>query len=54
MYVGLSSKQNSIIGGNVELQTGHFTESTACGLVLPMTYSLQTKQYLIDRKQYSI
>ena len=29
MYVGLSSKQNSIIGGNVELQTGHFTESTA-------------------------
>ena len=29
MYVGLSSKQNSIIGGNVDLQTGHFTESTA-------------------------
>jgi hypothetical protein len=31
MYVGLSSKQNSIMGGNVELQTGHFTDSTAWG-----------------------
>jgi hypothetical protein len=31
MYVGLSSKQNSIMGGNVELQTGHFTNSTAWG-----------------------
>ena len=48
MYVGLSSKQNSIMGGNVELQKGHFTDSTAWGWVLPITYSLQTKQYLID------
>jgi hypothetical protein len=54
MYVGLSSKQNSIMGGNVELQTGHFTESTAWGKVLPITYSLQTKQYLIDLKHCSI
>ncbi len=54
MYVGLSIKQNSIMGGNVELQTGHFTESTAWGKVLPITYSLQTKQYLIDLKHCSI
>jgi hypothetical protein len=54
MYVGLSIKQNSIMGGNVELQTGHFTESIAWGKVLPITYSLHTKQYLIDLRQCSI
>jgi hypothetical protein len=27
IYVGLSIKQNSIIGGKVELQLGHLTES---------------------------
>jgi hypothetical protein len=31
MYVGLSIKQISMLGGKVELQTGHFTESTAWG-----------------------
>jgi hypothetical protein len=54
IYVGLSIKQNSIIGGNVELQLGHFTESSSWEYILPITYSLQTRQYLIDPKQYSI
>jgi|RhiMetdeSRZDD1v2_1073273.scaffolds.fasta_scaffold124206_5 hypothetical protein len=31
MYVGLPSKQISMLGGNVELHTGHFTESIAWG-----------------------
>jgi hypothetical protein len=37
IYVGLSIKQNSIIGGKVELQLGHFTESISWEYVLPIT-----------------
>jgi hypothetical protein len=37
IYVGLSIKQNSIIGGNVELQLGHFTESISWEYVLQIT-----------------
>ena len=37
IYVGLSIKQNSIIGGNVELQVGHFTESISLEYVLQIT-----------------